>query len=144
MALQSDCSNDADKEGPFEQFEKCDVKSCIYYNEEGYCSFETCRINNENPATASMVTKLCKFCGNKFAVNMNEMHIQACPACLEGFLKAEGHPHSCIFCGATLDGNPSIFWPVCGSCFGKIKTVALGNATGVNKAANMAHCDHCG
>jgi hypothetical protein len=134
MALdkQTKKRDDDTEEGPFLQFEKCDIKDCIYYNEQGYCAFETCRIKNENPMTAVMITKICKVCGNKFATNMNTMAIQICPACLEGFLKAEGHPHDCIMCGKGLDGNPSIFWPVCGKCFSKLKL-----------AANMAHCNHC-
>ena len=121
------------EEGPYEQFEKCDVEKCIYHNDAGFCGFETCRIKNENPATAEMVIKTCKVCGDQFATNFNEMAIQICDNCLEGFLKAEGHPHDCVFCGASLDENPSIFWPVCDSCMDHLK-----------KAAQMAHCDNCG
>lgn len=126
------------------QFEECDIKNCIYHNHEGYCSYETCIVKTESPMTASMVMKICMFCGNEFSTCMSGMNIQCCPACLEGCLKAEGHPHKCMFCGKKLDGNPSIFFPVCDKCFEKLQIVATGSKRCVDLAANSAHCDSCG
>ena len=135
MALEGMLSSggSSQQKETYAQFEECDVKECIYYNEAGYCSFETCRIKNENPATADMVMKTCKFCGNQFTTNMNKMTIQVCPTCLDGCLKAEGHPHDCVICGASMDKNPSIFFPVCSSCLGRIR-----------KYIDMWHCEACG
>lgn len=129
----SSASSDKNQEGPFKQFEDCDEKDCIYYNEAGCCSYETCIIKNEQPQASSMVLKICKVCGNQFATNMNKMPLQICPTCLEGFLRAEGHPHDCIICGSSMNVNPSIFWPVCDSCMGRLR-----------KYLKMWHCEHCG
>ena len=142
MALESDMGRE--EEGPFEQFEKCDKNTCIYYNEEGRCCYETCRRVVENPMEAPLVIKICKICGLQFATNMNDMPVQFCPECLDGLLKAEGHPHNCIFCGEEIDSNPSILWPVCSDCFKNLTIVATGSPECLDKAANMAHCDSCG
>ena len=92
MSLTSDVSSaNGEQQKPQQQFEKCSVKSCKYYNEEGYCTQETCLILNETPGASSMVTKICMFCGDKFATNSDSMQIQACPACLEGFMVANRH-----------------------------------------------------
>ena len=130
-------------EGPFIQFEECDKKECIYYDESGKCCYETCRTVLENPMSAPVSIKKCQCCRENFAVDMNEMKVQHCPACLDGMYKAEGHPHKCIFCGKSLDSNPSIFWPVCPSCFENITYVALGSHSCVEQACNSAHCYSC-
>lgn len=118
------------EEGPFIQFEECDHKSCKYYNEAGRCSFETCRIKTEIPQTATVILKKCKFCGITFATNYNEMDIQVCPDCLSQALAAVGHPHACMFCGATMDRNPSLFVNICGDCMSRLQ--------------QAMHCKPCG
>ena len=130
----------ADNEEEHVQFEECNVTTCTFYNEEGYCSFETCRINLENPATAKMVTKTCQFCGQQFAVNFNEMVMQVCPQCFEMALKAEAHPHECVFCGEKLDMNPSPFMPICSDCLKMLKIVTDGDLTAILQASNIAWC----
>ena len=129
------------KKTDLEQFEKCDVKTCKFYNEEGHCSYETCRIKLDDPMVASMVTKICQFCGNKFATNLSGMAIQACPACLDAALKAEGHPHKCMFCGRNLDSNPSFFFPCCSTCLDKLKIITGASTDNLSQACSLAHCD---
>ena len=129
MSLESETSKEK-PEGPFEQFEPCDKKDCKYYNEAGRCSYETCLVKNEHPEAAPLVIKKCQACGDDFGINPNNMKVQFCPNCLAAMLKAEGHPHNCIFCGAEMQKNPSIFFPVCDTCM-----KALNNAI---------HCTRCG
>ena len=133
----------ADNENEHVQFEECDKKTCKYYNLEGYCSFETCRITVENPFTAPMITKTCKICGDQFAGNYNEIIEQICPGCLKQFPKGEGHPHKCVFCGKTIDKNPSFFFAACHMCFLKLKAVATGSVASLALSSNIAHCDEC-
>ena len=129
------------EKGKLEQFEKCDVKTCIYYNEGGgCCSYETCRVKVDDPLASSMITKICQFCGNEFSTSISGMAIQVCPACLEAALKAEGHPHECMFCGQELDGNPSFFFPCCDDCLEKLLIVIHGSERSLELAANDAHC----
>ena len=130
----------ADNENEHVQFEECDVETCKYYNEEGYCSFETCRINLENPATACMITRKCLFCGDEYAVNYNEILFQACPQCLKEAVEAEGHPHECMFCGSTMDLNRSLFFRICENCIECLMEVINGDPASVELAMNEAHC----
>lgn len=123
-----------------QQFEECDVVTCKYYNEEGFCSYETCRISVEDPVAAAMVTKICQFCGEKFTVNMNEMLIQVCPACLKLALLTEGHPHKCVFCEKSIEENPSPFMPICTKCFKKLLLITTGDLGCIELAANDAWC----
>lgn len=135
--------NEEGEEEPEEehlQFEECDVKTCIYYNEEGYCSYETCRIKIEDPAVAAMITKTCQFCFQPFVTNLHEMTIQMCPACKIAALKAEKHPHNCIFCGRTMDVNPRLFFPMCEKCKAKFLVVINGSTSSTKLAFNSAHC----
>ena len=133
-----------DNENGLAQFEECDVKHCVYYNHKGHCSFETCKVRLEDPMNASMILKVCQFCGNEFATTLSGMVIQLCPACLKACLKAEGHPHKCIFCGEEIDQNPSIFFPACPECFEKLTILANGDKDCIELAANSAHCDDDG
>lgn len=129
------------KSGDLEQFEKCDCSTCKFYNEAGSsCSYETCRVKTDDPLAASMVTKICQFCGNEFSTTLPGMAIQVCPGCLAAALLAEGHPHNCMFCGSVLDMNPSFFFPVCERCFTNLAIVANGSETSLELAANAAHC----
>ena len=127
--------------GALQQFEECDCSTCKFYNEAGgTCSYETCRVKTDDPLAASMITKICQFCGNEFTTTLPGMAIQLCPGCLMAALLAEGHPHQCMFCGRELDMNPSIFFPVCEKCFTNLSIVAHGDETSLGLAANAAHC----
>ena len=143
MAEESIIDREQKDEGPFIQFEECDKKECIYYDESGKCCYETCRTVLENPMSAPVSIKKCQVCLEDFAVDMNEMKVQFCPACIKAFNKAEKHPHECIFCGSSIDSNPSMCWPVCPSCFENLTTVATGSASCVEQACNAAHCNSC-
>ena len=127
--------------GKLQQFEECDCSTCKFYNEAGgTCSYETCRIKTDDPLAASMITKICQFCGNEFSTTIPGMAIQLCPGCLQAALLAEGHPHECMFCGRGLDMNPSFFFPVCEKCFTNLSIVANGSEKSLELAANSAHC----
>lgn len=130
-------------DGPFIQFEDCDKNECIYYDENGRCSYETCRVVLEQPKSEPVAIKKCQSCRENFAIDPKEMKVQFCPACLNGMFKAEGHPHQCIFCGTTIDWNPSIYWPVCPRCFKNLTIVATGKPGPLKQAANAAHCFSC-
>lgn len=135
--------NEDDEEKEKFQFPACDNAACKYYNEEGFCSFETCKTKIEDPPTAPMVTKTCQICGTQFSVNMNNMLIQICPKCLKSFPKGEGHPHNCVFCGEEIEANPSYFFACCPDCFAKLCAVANGTIASLSLSCNIAHCYEC-
>lgn len=133
-----------DKNKKLEQFEKCSVKNCKFYNVGGECcSFETCRLLIDDPLSSTMITKTCQICGNEFSTNITTMPIQMCPACREAALKARGHPHECLFCGKEIDDNPAIFFACCDECFTKLRIIATGSVGSLELSCNIAHCYEC-
>lgn len=130
MALE-DSTKTNDDNGPFLQFEECDQKDCIYYNETGYCSRETCMWENELAITAPMMLNKCKVCDETFGIDPRTMDIQICPSCLSRMLKAEKKPFTCVMCGKKQSHNSKIFLSgLCDKCFSKLK--------------QAAYCGHCG
>lgn len=127
-----------------EQFESCKLEECCCYNKAGKsCGYETCVKVTDDPLAASMVTKICQFCGNEFSTDLTNMPMQICPACRQAAYTARKHPHQCMFCGSEIDDNPSIFFPVCEKCFTNLRIVATGRENSLVKSANRAHCYDC-
>ena len=132
------------KTNKLEQFESCGMSQCVNYNVGGKtCGYETCVKVLDEPLAASMVTKICQFCGNEFTTDLTNMPIQVCPGCRKAAYISRGHPHHCIFCGQEIDDNPAIFFPVCEKCFTNLRIVALGSEESLSKSANCAHCYDC-
>lgn len=124
MAFSNNNENklDTDTKPPYEQFEKCDRKTCVYLNNDGRCIYETCKFKNEEPKFVDTWDFECQSCHKIEQRDVRDMKIMFCDRCLERIRRAEQLPFKCVFCGMS-QGSPSkiMFSGVCNRCFSKMK-----------------------
>lgn len=116
---------------PYEQFEECERKTCVYRHANGRCIYETCVFENEKPKFVDTWDFECQSCHKIEQRDVRDMKIMFCDSCLERIAKAEQLPFHCVFCGKS-QGHPSkiMFSGICDDCFRKIK--------------NAINCKYCG
>ena len=119
-----------DTQPPYEQFEKCERKTCVYLN-NGRCIWETCKFDNEDPGYVQYWDFECQACHKIDQRDVRDMKLMFCDSCLERLAKAERLPFTCIICGKTQSSPPKGFsTPICNTCLRKLR--------------NSVHCKYCG
>lgn len=116
---------------PYEQFEKCERKTCKYLSNNGRCIWETCKFENEDPKFVQYWDFECQACHRIEQRDVRDMKIMFCDSCLERLAKAEELPFTCIICGDSQNHPPKGFsTPICDKCLAKLR--------------NTIHCKYCG
>jgi len=103
-----------DTQPPYEQFEKCERKTCVYLNNNGRCIWETCKFDNEDPGYVQYWDFECQACHKIDQRDVRDMKLMFCDSCLERLAKAERLPFTCI------------------------------SNTCLRKLRNSVHCKYCG
>lgn len=121
---------------PYEQFEECPRKTCVYLNANGRCIYETCVFKNESAQFVDHWDFECQSCHKIEQRDVRDMKIMFCDSCLERIRKAEQLPFSCVFCGRSQN-HPSkiMFSGICDSCISRIiramTCIKCGNSPGL-------------
>ena len=122
----------SDTKPPYEQFESCDNKTCVYRNVlSERCLFETCMFDYEFPVHATEWEFECMVCHKPEIRSPRDMKIHICDSCLERIRATEELPFSCVFCGSSQNKPSKIpLSGICDTCFKKIN--------------NAINCKRCG
>jgi len=115
------------KEGPFNQFALCHYteNSCKYKDVNGYCIFENCVVDGTNPPAVLLHYYECIICKNVDCCTPMDLKAHICTHCLERIQAAEVLPHTCRWCGASVDTPPTwMFSGLCEECLGRLKRAA--------------------
>jgi hypothetical protein len=109
-----------DTEGPFIQFEDCPHKNeylCKFIDNNGKCSFETCVIDNIEPPRVLIWYYTCLICNRQDSAKPEELRAPFCHSCVSRMQKVEVLPHSCRYCGKTVNNPPAfMFSGICDDC----------------------------
>lgn len=111
-------------EPPYEQFEMCchDDFECKYKDNNGRCIFETCRYDNITPPRTLLWYYTCLICKRPDTAKVEELRAPFCHSCIERMQKVEELPHSCRYCGKSINQPANwMFSGICDECDSIIK-----------------------
>lgn len=125
MALEDKNKMAGDTEGPFIQFEDCRHAKdfeCKFKDINGKCIYETCVMDNDKPPRTSLWYFRCLICKREDSINPDEMRAPFCHSCIERMNKVEELPHTCRYCGKTINSPAQfMFSGICDECDSYIK-----------------------